>query len=225
MKEILIAACYIVAALEVVLGVYFWVTNSGNEIRKVMVALSFFTGLWVFFSTFASYKPYSDHDYIYSALTYIFGILVTTSVLHLSFVFPYKLFQVDRFHVFLLYLPALIFTGQLLFTRSIVAGYSGSEIESGSIIGGPGFLIYNLFLFGQYIVALFLLAQKALRSTDFLRRLIILVIFSLLAGGLPAVISYLILPTFFGGVIVNSLFGVLLTFIWVGVTSYIVIKK
>jgi hypothetical protein len=116
MKELLLISCYIVAALEIALGVYFWVTNSGNEIRKAMVALSLFTGVWVFLSAFTSYKPYADHDYIYSALTYIFGVLLTTAILHLACVFPYKLFQVDRLHVFLGYIPAIIFSALLFFS-------------------------------------------------------------------------------------------------------------
>lgn len=225
MKELLLVSCYVVAALEIGLGVYFWVTNSGNEIRKVMRDLSFATGIWVLTSAMTSYIEYSTTGYYFIALAYLAGIVLMTEILELSFVFPFRVFHYDRLHRLLLFIPVLIFGSLSFFSHAIVESYTGSSDFSGAITGGSAFFAYNWYLVAVFCVAMAILLYKVTISSGFIKKLILLVIFSFLAGGLPSVFQYLILPNFNPNFVSNLLYGAIATVTWVGVTSYIVVRK
>lgn len=224
-KDILLTLTYLVGAGELALAVYFWVTRSGNEIRKVMSLLALSTGMWVILSGATSYIEYSQTGYILTIILYSFATFVVTSILHLSLIFPYKLIHLDKLHAWLLYLPNIILIYILTTSRTIVASYSGSSTFSGEIIGGPLLHLYNNYLLLVFLLALGLLAYRMANTDGSHRTLLMITFWSLFFGGLPGAILFLLIATFSKDLPVNTLVGVIPTAIWVFGVGYVLRRR
>lgn len=225
MKTFLLSATYLVGAGELLLAVYFWITNSKNEIRRVMAFLAFVTGMWVVLSAATSYVAQTTLTTFYMKLVFVCGVLLVTALLHLILFYPVKLFRMDVIHTILLYVPAVIFSVISLFSNAIVNGFIGSSTESGRIISGQIYSIYNLYLSFVYLACLVILLYR-LKSPDGVSRTNLSIIFwSIMLGGLPAVFIDLLIPVFSIGVKPNALFANLATVIWLGATTYVVRRR
>lgn len=224
-KDILLVLTYLVGAGELALAIFFWVTHSKNEIRKVMALLSLSTGVWVILSGLTSYVPYSTTGYYEMAALYALGALLVTAIVHLGIVFPFPMFRFDRLHAFLIYLPVVLISYILFFSKTIVLTFNGSATWSGSITGGPLYTLYNLYLLLAYVLALVILAYRARKLDGLHRQNLTIMFWSFVLGGLPGVISYLVIPIVTGVLGYNSLVGVIPTAIWIGGTCYILLKK
>lgn len=225
MKTFLLTATYAVGIGELILAIYFWVTNSKNEIRRVMALLAFSTAVWVIFSGLTSYHSYTLFGYYENAIVYLFGAFVVLSLLHLSLITPYKLFALDRLHVFLLYLPLAFFTYMLFFSRTIVFTFNGSQNDVGNIFGGPLLGMYNTYLLSLFLCTLGIFIYRIRHSDGIHRKNSILVFLSVILGGLPGAVLYLLIATVTPHLPVNTLIGVIPTGIWIGLTSYILLRK
>lgn len=225
MKEFLLITTYLVGAGELFLAGYFWKTNSGNEIRKLMTLLSFSTGMWVILSAVTSYVPYSSLGHYEMALVYIFGALLLTTLLHLSLIMPFPLLRLDRLHIVLMYFPLAFLSYMLLFSETIVESFVGTPTWAGIVIGGPLFSMYNVYLLLLFILAASIILYRLRRLGGFQKKNMQIFFWSLLFGGLPAVVLYLVLPNFIPDLDINTLFGVIPSVIWVGGTGYIVTRK
>lgn len=224
MKTALLTATYLVGIGELILAGYFWKTRSGQEIRKIMTVFALATGIWVISSALVSYRESSFFVDVNVRIIFIAGALLLTSLLRLAILLPYKTFTFDRLHAFLLYVPVLLITYMMIVGETIVRGYQVTPHDVGVVIPGPLYSMYNGYLLLVYLASLWILLMKY-RSTDgSARRLTELVLWSIIIGGLPAVLIDLIIPLF-SDVYINSLTGNLFTAVWLGVTSYIVIKK
>lgn len=109
-KPLLLLLGYSIGIGELALGIFFHSTNSGSNIRKVMALLCTSTGLWVFISVFVAYKPDSTINHFLTNLVFILGVLLLTTLLHLTILFPIPQVQFNSLHIILLYQPVLIFT-------------------------------------------------------------------------------------------------------------------
>ncbi len=225
MKIFLLTLTYLVGTGELILALYFWINNSKNEIRKVMALLSFSTGMWVVLGAVTSYVPYSTFGYYEMTLVYIFGALLLTALLHLSLIMPYPLFLFDKLHAFLIYFPLMFLSYALLFSRTIVQSFTGSSTWAGIVIGGPLYTMYNVYLFLLFVLAIGIITFRIQRLDGFQKQNMRIFVWSIVLGGLPAVILFLILPNFIPDLNVNGLLGVIPSAIWVGGTTYIVMRK
>jgi len=225
-KEILLTATYLVGAGELILAIYFWVTNSKSEIRRVMAFVSFFAGMWVISSALSAYNNPTTFVLIALSLVYVFGAFLNTSFLHLAIIFPYPNFHFDRLHKFLMYIPALIFSVIAVSTKTIVESFNITPATPGIVISGPLHDIYNYFILINFILILGLLLYKANRTDGVNRRLILIVFFSIFLGGIFPIWFDVLVPSFFPQFIqVNYLYGSIGTALWLGITTYIVSKK
>lgn len=224
MKTFLLIATYLVGVGELVLALYFWMTRSGNTIRKVMALLAFSTGVWVLLSVFIAYKEPSNLVLVVNQLVYVFGILLVTALVHLAILFPIPIVRFDRLHAVLLYLPALIFSAISVSSGALVSDTVGSQIVVGYPVGGPVFPIYNAFLALLFLTGIAIMFLQMKRTDGFMRRNISFIAWSFVLGGLPAVYIDLF-GTTFHLMSPNYLIGNLATIIWLGTTMYIVSKK
>lgn len=147
MKTLLLTLTYLVGIGELILAIYFWVTNSKNEIRKVMALLALSTGIWVITSGLTLCVSQTPITTFFMQLVFVSGALLITALLHLSLIFPNKLIQLDPLHGWLLYGPAIVFTLIMFVSDSIVMGFTGSVTDVGRIIPGPLYSLYNLYVF------------------------------------------------------------------------------
>ena len=225
MKTLLLFSTYIIGIGEILLGIYFLYTNSKNEIRRVISLFAFSTGIWAILSGITSYTAYSALGRIEIAGVYFFGALLLMAILHLSFIMPYPLIRFDKWHAFLFYLPLLFLAYILFFSRTIILSFEGSTSWAGIIIGGPLFGLYNIISFFIFTSAVITLFYRANKLDGIHKKNLKLVAWSILLGGLPGSIIFFIISTFFPSFYINSLIGVLPSVIWIGVTTYIVLKK
>lgn len=226
-KIILLTLTYLVGAGELILAIYFWVTHSKSEIRKVMALLAFSTGMWVITSAFTCYKSQTDFLMFVSDLVFFFGMLLIALLLYFCLIYPFKLFNIDIIHKLLFFLPVLIFTIIIFTTKTIVAGMIGSENESGAVISGPLHSVYNLYLIILYVSVLYVLFYRIRKLDGVIKRNYKIILGSIVIGGLPAVFISLVVPTFFPQIqeTANPIYGNLSTLIWLGTTTYIIKRK
>src|SRR5882672_10872328 len=110
MKTLLLGLTYAVGIGNLVLAVYFWVTNSKSEIRKVVSLVYFSTALWAISYFLCAYVLPSKVVSFWLYMTFVSGILIVTSLLHFTIIFPYRTIIFDKLHATLLYLPVILFS-------------------------------------------------------------------------------------------------------------------
>lgn len=223
MKTFLLTATYLVGIGELILAWYFWKTNSKNEIRRVMAAISAFVGFWVLSIATTVAVPEMFSKGLMIDATYLFGVLLTTSVLWLAIVFPYRSFTFDQIHSSLLFLPCVLFAYFLFVSDTIVQQYIPKGL-SGVYIEGKLFPVFGLYLTVQYIAALLLMVDKLKRSDGIHRTMLRISLGSLLVGGSPAVLANLFIPVFSGEGTLPFV-GTLSTAVWFGATTYAVTRR
>lgn len=224
MKELLLTLTYLVGAGELVLAWYFWKTNSGNEIRKVMAFLALVTALWVITTAFITYAEPSTVVQLRSDFVYTFGVLIVTALFHFALVFPWPTLRFDWLHYVMLYIPAIIFGYINFASDEIVGQYVSSNTLSGIWYGGSLFPLYNGYLLLAYIAALVLLFKKYRRSDGIHRINLRIVLWSIILGGAPAIVADLVTPLLLQYA-KYPLIGTLSTVFWLGGTTYILVRK
>lgn len=224
MKEFAIISTYLIGAGEILLGLFFWKTNGHQRIRKTMAGLAIITGLWVLATVGAAYTEHELVKIILPKLTYVFGVLMVTAVLLFAILFPLPKHNFDRLHIALLFSPATLLSFIIIGTPTVIDYYVASSSMQGAWYGGPLFQYYNLYLILLYIAAIGIMVKRSMDVNGMSRHTLLPVILSFVLGGLPGVVNDLFLPLF-SGFAKNPLYGTSATVIWLGVTSYIVLKK
>ncbi len=225
MKTLLLTLTYLVGAGELVLAWYFWKTHSGNEIRKVMALLALSIGMWVISSAFIAYKPQTDFLILFDRSIYVFGIVLITLLLHFALIFPYPLDVFDLYHRVLFYVPTIIFSVIALSTDTITVGISGSPTIAGETIAGPLLNHYNVYLLLLYVLSILIMVKRLSRLDGDHYRITRLMIIAVIIGGMPAVILDLVMPIVAPTVHPNFLYGNLFSSVWLGATSYVVMRR
>lgn len=216
----LIILTYAISITELVLAGYFWKTNSGNVIRRLMVFMLFSTGLWVGTTAASVYQSPSAFADLFNKLVYVFGVFGLTTLLHFTLLWPIPKPWLIRFKVWIIYTPAVLFTILLLFTNLVVRAFIITPNSYGYIVAGPLLSLYNIYLLILFLAALivsFSHYSPPPANTG-------IVWWSILIGGLPAVLLDLI-GTSWLQIDSNPLIGVLANAVWVGAIVYIITKK
>lgn len=223
MKTVLLSLTYIIGVGELILAAFFWITNSKNEIRRVMAFLTFSTGMWVVLNGLTSYTNPSTWITIALGLVFVFGIIVVTTLVYFALIFPFRIWTFDNLHIFLLYLPSLIFSYIALFTTTIVSSYTLAPDNPGFVNPGQIFNIYQITVSIFFIFTLVVLLLKIKKTDGINKRNSLILFWSILLGGLPAIILNLWLVFFKTSS--NPLLAVIFSVAWIGGTSYILKKK
>ncbi len=224
----MIIALHTIATLigigELLLAFYFWYTNSGSRIRWTVGLVAFSTGTWVILNVLTSY---TDRTALTDALIPIlfFDVVVLfLAIVHLSLDFPYPMFRIDRLHLLLLYFPVLsIFAYVTFFTDGLVREYYLDRTSPGYIIPGDFYPLFAGVVLVGLVSSIGLLLYKLRRTTGTHHRNVLLVLLSILIPGISAL--YFVLTREAVGASYNSLITPITTGVWLGITSYIVVKK
>lgn len=224
MTHPLVILTYIVGAGELVLAAYFLKTHSGATIRKVMSLLCASTGVWVLTSAFVAYRSSTPFVGFIENIVFFSGVMLLTTLVWLVFIYPYPNIRFDALHVTLLYVPVLLFTVILFSTKTILAGTIANSSNVGQTVPGPVYWIYNAYQLALYVVAIILLVAKSHRFSGYNKRNILVLLASVVLGGIPGVFLDLIAP-FFNLYNVNFLYGNLASVFWLGGVTYILVTK
>lgn len=223
MKTILLTLTYTVGIGELILAVYFWVTNSKNEIRKVMAALAFSTGIWALTNALTAYVNPSPFVTFALNLLFICGITSVTLLVLLVIIFPYRLFTFDKLHAIFLFIPSLVVAIILLSTHTIIDSYSVSLNTAGWVIGGPLFPFYQICVGVIYLASLSLNIYKIKKTDGRSKQDLKLFLFGAFFAAVPAIA--LNIYSSFEANTVNPLIVVIPSAIWLGTTAYSIIRK
>lgn len=224
-KTILLTLTYLVGAGELILAIYFWVTNSKNEIRRVMALLAFTTSIWVILSAALAYRSNSDTAIILNRSIYFVAVFLLTSIVHLSLIYPNPVVRLDRLHKYLFYIPTVFLatvslcTNAVVFSTRFVSGFPEQPV------GGSIFPFYNIYLIILFALAMSIFFYQRNRADGQNKSNISIILASFLIGGLPAVYIDLVSNLVSQGSNFNYLIGNLSTVIWLGATTYILKKK
>lgn len=224
MKTALLLLTYSVGIGELILAIYFWATNSKNEIRRVMALISFSLGMWLFLVAIIAYNNGNWVLYV-DRIVYAIGAILLTAVFHLTVVYPYKLFSFDRLHIVLLYIPAFLLAILSIFTPAIIKGVIlGTAIDSEQDIGGVAHPLYNGILLTFFLLSIGFLFFRLSRTSVPQRNDVKLILTSLILGGAPSMYVDVVAPLF-GFPVFNYLYGSVFTGLWLGVVIWILFKK
>lgn len=224
-KTILLTLTYLIGLGEVGLAVFFWATHSKSEIRKVMALLALSTGLWVITSGLTSYVAESAITIFYMKLLFAAAVVLVTALVHLALVYPFQLIRLDRFHTWLLYAPTILWCVISFFSGAITTGFTGSADMVGQVHPGNLYSLYNIYTFLLYFVALIVFIWRWKITEGVHKKNLMLIFLSVLIGGIPAIVIDLLMPLFNSGLYPNVDYGAVSTICWLGVTTYIVVKK
>lgn len=208
---------------DFLLAFYFWKTNSGSRIRWIAGLIAFSMGVWVIMNVLTSYHDRSQLTDMAAPILFFATVVLMFSIVHLALEFPYPMFRVDQLHILLLYLPALIYAYMLFFTHDIVKEYQLDRHSSGYIIPGHEYPLFAGLVVVATVATFCLLVYKLRRLTGTHRRNTMLVLFSFVIPSLPAL--YFVLTHEAEGTGYNSLISPIVSSVWLGITSYIVLKK
>lgn len=223
MKTFLLTATYLVGLGELALAVFFWVTHSKSEIRKVMALLFLSTGIWAITNGLTSYVDPSTWVDWNLKILFIVGITIVASLLHLTIIFPYRIFPFDKLHSFLIYAPVVFMSITLLTSNAIVGSYEVSRNEVGLVHPGPLFIFFQVTVSIYYIISVIILLIKHKRLDGLHKQNIRLFTTGVVLGGFPAIVLNLMYA--FSGLYINPLWAVIFSISWVGFTAYIILKK
>lgn len=223
MKTLLLTATYCVGILEVLLAFYFWKTNFRDQTRRVTGFLTFCIGAWVIFNGMTAYRD--DSSAIHPVVTALFiaAVFLVTAFVHFAMLFPVRMLAFDRLHTLLLYIPPTIIAGILLLSNAIVKDFFIARDITGYVIPGPLYPLFLVYLVVGILTALCVLMFKTTRLSGFMRRNTLLVFWSFLAAGIPAIIQVAFFES--RGANYNSLITPLLSGVWLGITGYILVKR
>lgn len=224
-KTILLTLTYLVGAGELILAVYFWATNSKSEIRRVMALMAFFTGIWVVSSGLTAYIGQNTVTTVYMQIVFVSALFMITALLHVTLIYPTHYLIKDRIHGWLLYVPAMLFSWIMLSSNTIVTGFTGSAIDSGRVIPGPLYSEYNMYIFGLYLLTIILLFVRQRNADGDHKKNILLILYAVGIGAIPAVLIDLIIPVITASIFPNALYGAISTVVWLGAITYILRRR
>lgn len=223
MKTILLTLTYLVGAGELILAIYFWVTNSKNEIRRVMALLAFSTGMWAITNALTAYVNPSRFVTFSLYLLFICGIISVTLLLYLIIIFPFRRIIFNKLHTILLFLPAVLIIIILLSSTTIIEGYSVTTETPGWVIGGSLFPHYQIIVGLTYITSLIINIYKIKVTEGPTKNNLKLFLFGAFFAAVPAI--FLNIWASFISNQINPLLVVLPSAVWLGTTTYTVLKK
>lgn len=223
MKTFLLTATYLVGLGELALAVFFWVTHSKSEIRKVMALLTLSTGIWAITNGLTSYVNYSRWVELNLVILFIAGLFIVSSLLHISIIFPHRVFTFDKLHAFLIYLPAIIFSIILSSTNTVVKSYAVATDNAGTVIPGPLFIFFQILVALLFLTSVGILCFKLRRQDGLNKQYTALFFIGIVLGGLPAIVLNLLFALF--AFYTNPLWAVIFSVFWIGFITYIVVKK
>lgn len=223
MKTFLLVLTYFVGSSELVLGAYFWATNSNNEVRKLMSLMALSTGLWVITNGLASYTNPSVFINVIVDSIFVFAYIFSLSLVYFSFIYPYPIIKIDKLHKSLFLFVGIIYTYLAFFTNTIYSSYTITPSSPGTLNPGPLFIFFQISISITFITAIILLMLRYNKIDGSHKKNLAILITSIFIGGAPAIVLNMLYIIF--SIYVNPLYAVIPSVLWVGGTSYILLRN
>ncbi len=189
-----------------------------------MAFLSLATGIWVVANAFTSYSGSSEVIKSVDNLTFSLAPFMVTALFNLALLYPYPLIRLDKLHYVLMYIPSVMFAAILVKDQPSIAQSVFNPNVSGKWSGGPLYPFYTFFILIVFLISIVVFWLQYKKADGIHRRNTLGVMLSLFLGSLPSIYLDVIVPIFTNGGS-YPLIGPISTIIWLGTTSYIVMRK
>lgn len=212
----------VIAVLELILAIYLFKSRVRGHIIYSFTLFIFGVALWVFGNGLYRLVGTNDAALWWMNLNHLSAGIIAVGLLYFSYAFPYQTVAFKRHHIVAFIVP-LVVLGYLLFgTNTLITKITGETPNRVQVIGQT-YVLFALWFLIYMGWAFFNLIRKYRTAGGASRRLQKLTLLSLLASFILGSLFDLFFPLFGG----PQLFyvGTESSIIWLGVTTYIVIRR
>lgn len=219
----------VIGTAEYLIAAYFFRTNSGDSTRKLYAVFSLGVASWVTFVGLShivhEVLPFPQHylPHFLTSIAFLSPVVTFGALLLFSRRFPLLTRKLNTVDYFFAWGPVIFFAPLLFFTNLIFSLRIDPVYEIFADSGKLDFL-YSLFVLVYWLWSVVILANKLSKTTGYQRWLLKIFLFGILLSGVVGVMTNAILPTFFGYQQLWWL-GPEASVIWLGITSYVLVKK
>ncbi|MFH1366549.1 MAG: histidine kinase N-terminal 7TM domain-containing protein [Patescibacteria group bacterium] len=213
----------VIGLIEVFLGLWFLFRYKRSAINNWYVVFVSSVAFWVLANAgIYFYTNNLDQAQFYNQLTWLGGVFVAFAFLFFSFYFPITLKPVKRYSYLLIIIPLILFVYLIFFSDLFVTGMA-FEGNNQKFFTGSLFFLFPVYFFFYWIWGIINLLLK-LKTTDGIHvQQLKLLLTGVIISSVFIVIFDLIYPLI-GKAVISGL-GPELTLVWLGFTSYIILKK
>lgn len=220
----------IIGLIELGLAIFFLATHSGDRVRRYFALFAFGTAMWVLGVGIAELLHYSqtlqNNGVELASLRFAFWgpIIVMSALLMISWLFPYPIYKYEGPTKAVVLFPILLFGLLIMFTGSIVAGIQYSSISYEVVEYGSVYPYFILFIVAYYLWSLITLILKRSKVNGVQKTLLTQFLVGVIGSGIVGVFTNGLMPLLFNN---QSLWylGPEASIIWLGITSYVLLKK
>ncbi|MDD5342416.1 MAG: histidine kinase N-terminal 7TM domain-containing protein [Patescibacteria group bacterium] len=214
----------VIALIVLALGFYIYNRDPKNAVNISFLFTATGVTIWILANSFIAINTDTESALWYR-MAYFAGVLIASSVLYFSWVFPYRLFQTGLWRKVIVLVPAVAFAPLFFLTDSIIIGVQRTSdltiLEYGKL-----FPLYVAFFALFFLWTLFSLIKKYRRSNGMHRWQLKYVIISILIPFVANMITDMIIPMAGSGRPAWMEFtGAELSVVWLGFTAYVAFKK
>ncbi len=213
----------IIALLELLLGLYIYNRDRKNAVNITFLLLTIGVLFWVSANSVLAF-PTMSVDFWYR-LAYSAGIIICSSFLYFSWVFPYRLIFTNWLRKLITIVPIAVFVYLFFLTDTLIVDVKKTDLIA-VVNYGNLFALYMIVFVVYFGWAFYSLIRKYQRSNGMHRWQLKYVILSAL---IPVVINFItdiVLP--WAGYSRQPwmvYIGAELSVVWLGLTAYVAFKK
>lgn len=184
------------AAISLVLGAFIFFRNRGNPVNIWFSVFILSLAAWSLSMVFYRRALTIEGTLFWVNLLYIAALFIPLSLVVFSVYFPKGERSVNRFILYLLFLPTIFLVISVLIPNAIIKGVEIIPDQEKIIFWGLYYLIYNIYFIVYFTIIYIILFKKYFSSTGIDKIQIKYILFSILIPSILASTFNLILPTF-----------------------------
>lgn len=213
----------IIGLAEVVLGLWFIFRYKRSPMNTWYLAFVFSVAFWVLANAgIYFYANNLDQAQFYNELTWLGGVFIAFTFLFFSFYFPISLKPVKGYYYLLIIIPLILFIYLIFFSDLFVTGMAFEDYNQ-QFFTGSLFFLFPVYFFIYWTWALVNLIRKLKRTDGAHIQQLKLLLAGVLISSVIIIIFDIIYPLL-GKAVVSGL-GPEFTLVWLGFTTYIILKK
>jgi hypothetical protein len=212
-----------IGLIEVVLGLWFLYRYKRTATNNWYIAFVLSIAFWVLANAGIYFFANNlDKAQFYNELTWLGGVFIAFTFLFFSFYFPISLKPVKGYSYFLIIIPLILFV-YLIFFSSLFVTSMAFEGNNQKFFTGSLFFLFPAYFFIYWTWGIINLVRKLKRTDGIHVQQLKLLLTGVIISSVFIVIFDLIYPLM-GKAVISGL-GPELSIIWLGFTSYIILKK
>lgn len=216
----------IIGLIELGLAIYFWKT-AGDRVRRYFALFAFGVSMWVFTSGLANilseFQSITQATIINNHFLFWGPVIALSALLIVTWLFPFPSYAIEAPAKVVLLFPIIFFGLLIFFTNTIVVSVS-TELPYESVVYGPVYPYFILFVLVYYFWSLITLIQKYRVAVGFQKAILLKFLIGIAGSGVIGVYTNGLMPLLYND---QSLWwlGPEASIVWLGITGYVLVKR